>query len=328
MSKDEKQNDRLDSTMSLGDHLEELRARLILALAGLAVAVIVCLFLGKPLIKFLERPYRNAMAPHARDVRVPLPEDANSPAAFIAGKYMIFIMEIAGLEHDKPTGVTVQVAMPEDPNSKDPNTTAKRQLVMAEIEPEIPALQVLKPAEGFTSYMKISLIAGLVLAAPWVFYHIWMFIAAGLYANERRYIKKAVPFSAGLFIAGALFFLFGVAPRAMQCLVLFNKYILNAKSEFTFAYYISFVTTLMLVFGMAFQTPIAVYLLSVTDLVSAQTLRSSRKYVFLVAFIVGAIATPPDPFTQVAMAIPLYLLFELGIILGEASKKRRRAQSA
>jgi len=230
-------------TMSLGDHLEELRYRVILAVIGLAVALVASLFFGKTIISFLEKPYFLAMGKEAR-------------------------------------------------------------------------MQVLGPAEGFISYMNISLITGAVIASPWIFYQLWMFVAAGLYPNEKRYVYMAVPFSVGLFIAGALFFLFVIAPVTLKVLVLFNKEVLEVDSNFTFQKYISLITVMMLVFGVAFQTPIVVFVLNKIGLVSLEALYKSRRFVILGVIIVAAAATPgSDMFSLFALAIPMYLLFELGVLL-------------
>lgn len=244
--------DPQDTTMSLGDHLEELRARLILAILGLTAALILCLFFGKWIIAFIEVPYYQAM----------------------------------GLE--KP-------------------------------------LQSIEPADGFISYMKISMIAGVVLSSPWIFYQLWLFIAAGLYPRERRYVYLAVPFSTGLFIAGALLFILVIAPATLKFLVAFNRRILGVDSNFTFKSYVSFVSTMMLVFGLAFQTPIAIFFLNKIGLVSVQSMRKSRKFVVLGSVVVAAIATPGgDFFSLFTLAIPLYLLFEFGIVLCTLSARRKK----
>jgi len=236
--------------MSLGDHLEELRMRLLLALAGLAVGAVICLVFGSKIIAFIEEPYIRVMGQQAR-------------------------------------------------------------------------LQTLAPADGFVSYVKISFISGLILASPWVFYHLWMFIAAGLYPNEKRYIYCAVPFSTALFVAGALFFILIVAPFTLGFLIKFNQKVLGVNSNFTLKNYISFVSMLMLVFGIAFQTPLAIFILNKTGLVSLRALRRSRKYVLLAIFIIAAMATPPDVVSQVTLAVPLYFLFELGILLSHLSGRKK-----
>jgi len=241
--KKKKPQDPLDTTMSLGDHLEELRARLILAILGLVIALVVCMCFGKHIITFIERPYIRVVGPEAR-------------------------------------------------------------------------LQSIAPADGFISYMEIAMIAGVVIASPWIFYQLWLFVAAGLYPHERRYVYLAVPFSAGLFITGALFFIFVIAPLTLRYLIWFNATVLGVTSNFAFPKYVAFIGTMMLVFGIAFQTPIAIFFLHKTGLVSIDTLRRVRKYVLLGIVVVAAAATPGgDPLSLFALAIPMYLLYELGILL-------------
>ena len=250
MADTNKQHKPFNDSMSLGDHLEELRIRLSLAIVGLAIGAVICLVFGSKIISFIEKPYIGVMGPEAR-------------------------------------------------------------------------LQSLAPADGFVSYIKISLIAALILSSPWVFYQLWMFIAKGLYPHEKRYVYLAAPFSAVLFIAGTLFFVFVVAPITLGFLVKFNRTILAVSSNFTFQNYISFITTLMLVFGVAFQTPTAIFFLNKTGLVSLSALRGSRKFVFLGVFIVAAMATPPDVISQITLALPLYLLFELGILISYLGQHKK-----
>jgi sec-independent protein translocase protein TatC len=250
MGDTKKKEDLFNSTMSLGDHLEELRIRILLALAGLAVGVVVSLFFGKWIIAFIQRPYVEALGKEAH-------------------------------------------------------------------------LQTLGPTQGFVSYVKIATISGLILTSPWVFYHLWMFVAAGLYPHERRYVRISVPFSAALFVAGAMFFIFAIAEFGLRFLTGVDKWI-GLESNWTFPKYVSFITSLMLVFGIAFQTPLAIILLTKTGLVSIEALKRSRKYVVLVIVIVAAMATPPDVYSQIALAVPLYLLYELGILLSYLASRRKR----
>lgn len=280
-----KKEELVDSTMSLGDHLEELRTRLLYALAGLAVGVIIGFCFSRYVIIFMERPYLKVIAAKAGTI------------------------------------VT-------DPNETVRKTDTGKTSADKSIPPPDRLLQTLAPADGFISYVKIATITGLLLSSPWVFYHIWMFIAAGLYPHEKKYVYYAAPFSAILFVCGALFFIIVVAPLTLGFLITFNERFLGVKSQFTFQYYISFITHLMLVFGIAFQTPTAIFFLNRTGLVSLQALRKSRKYVLLIIFIVAAMATPPDVVSQVTLAIPLYVLFELGILLSYLSERKRPPKEA
>jgi sec-independent protein translocase protein TatC len=322
--KKKKLQDPLDTTMSLGDHLEELRARLILAIAGLLIGTVICLFFGTGIIKFIERPYIkvsqasvnkpqtekgtiNLVNNLINNVRRKLTADPNTKD--VEPKTEEFVQKFC---------TEAFLAL-----FNDPNYTALRPSGN-QISPER-RLQILSPAAGMVSYIKIGLMAGLILSSPWVFYQIWMFVAAGLYPRERKYVHSAVPFSAALFVTGALFFLFVVARLTLAFLVKFNEGLLGARSNFTFSDYISFVTMLMLVFGVAFQTPIAIFFLNRTGLVSIQTLRKSRKFVILIIFIIAAMATPPDVISQITLAIPLWFLFELGIFLSVFAERRRKS---
>jgi sec-independent protein translocase protein TatC len=134
-----------------------------------------------------------------------------------------------------------------------------------------------------------------------------------------------VPFSTILFVTGALFFVFIIAPLTLRFLVLFNKSVLGITSNFTFKNYVSFVATMMLVFGLSFQTPIAIFFLNKTGLVSVEVLCKSRKYVVLGVVIVAAAATPgSDLVSLFALSIPMYLLFELGILLSYFANRRKK----
>ncbi len=320
-----KNHDPLSCTMSLGDHLEELRARLILAIAGLAIGSVVALVFGTYILRFIEKPYNMAM--RERIQKTEMPRRQSEVLLFVD---MFF------------TGLTEKLAT--DPNAPaiDPNRVeflreVSTEAVSAWTEemhsaaegqelPRDARLKVLAVPEAFTAYMKVALISGLILTCPWVFYQLWMFVAAGLYAHERRYVRQAVPFSAALFIAGALFFLFVVAPLSLRFFLLFGD-IVGVAANWTLEKYISFVTVLMLVFGLAFQTPIAIFILVRTGLVSLQTLRGIRKYVILGTVILSAVVTPPDVISQISLAVPLYALYELGMLLAHLAQKKVEKQA-
>jgi sec-independent protein translocase protein TatC len=324
--KKKKPEDPLDTTMSLGDHLEELRARLILAILGLLVGTVICLFVGRRIIQFIERPYNRIIKSHAKSK---IQEDQTATTYFLES----FCKNLLQSLETDPNAPAI------DPNVvtyvhkiyvetvtgivKDPNYIE----LLADSSSSLTKnrLQILAPADPFIGFMKISLISGLIISSPWVFYQLWMFVAAGLYANERRYVKIAVPFSTGLFVVGALFFLFVVAPISLGFFLGFGDW-LGVSSNWTFQKYISFVTMLMLVFGLGFQTPIAIFVLNRTGLVSIAGLRKSRKYVIVAMFALAAIATPPDVISQITLAIPLYALFELGILMSWLAERKKKLQ--
>ncbi len=328
--------------MSLGDHLEELRARLILAIMGLVIGAIVSLAFGRQILRFMEYPYNSVI--RNRIAETGAPRMTGEAQDFVE----VFFEELAkGLARRPNASVadsnvpgsgaseaaTPYAAPPElDPNavaffrqiSSNAITAWANRMKEAAIEEPLPfelRLKTLAPAEAFVAYMKIALISGLILTCPWVFYQIWMFVAAGLYPHERQYVRTAVPFSAGLFVIGALFFLFVVARLSLRFFLMFGD-IVGVANNWTLQRYISFITVLMLVFGVAFQTPIAIFILVRTGLVGLPALRRARKYVLLAIFIIAAIATPPDIVSQILLAIPLYGLYELGMVLAVLAKKK------
>ena len=237
---DERQLDR-DRQMSFGDHLEEFRHRLIYALIGLVVALVVCMVFGLWIFDFLMHPYLQ-----------------------VVGK-------------DAP-------------------------------------LRVLKPTEGIIIYFRVSLYTALILAGPWILYQFWQFIAVGLYPNERRYVHASVPFSGALFIGGALFFVFVVCEQMLKFFFLFNSW-MGVKEMITLENHIHFMTNMMLVFGIGFQTPLVVFVLGKVGLVSLKTFKHYRSHVILGILIFSAMFTSPSPIDQFLLAIPMWLLYELGIFM-------------
>jgi len=320
MVKIRKNLDPTHCTMSLGDHLEELRARLILAILGLTLGAIVAMIFGTHILNFIKRPYVRAMTTWLQDNELPR---VKSEINLFAELY--FETLTARLDPNEPQIAPDRIEFIRKVSMDTIDAWVKETRAAAgdKALPSYARLQTLAPAEAFVAYMKVSFIAGLILTSPWVFYQIWMFIAAGLYPAERKYVHTAIPFSTALFIIGALFFLFFIAPLTLNFFLKFGD-IVGTASNWTLQRYISFVTVLMLVFGIAFQTPIAIFILVRTGLVSIATLRNVRKYVILGIFIVAAVATPPDIVSQISLAIPLYGLYELGILLANFAEKKAK----
>jgi sec-independent protein translocase protein TatC len=323
--------DPLETTMSLGDHLEELRARLILAILGLVIGTIISLTFGRRIIQFIERPYSKVMARH-HQVKVEKElKDTEAPnaSAYLLNAFTTNLLKALqgakapaidpnAVKFVQKIYVETLAKLAHDPNYV--SAVASERSSSSDTD-----LKALGPADPFVAYMKITLISGLIVSSPWVFYQLWMFIAAGLYEQERKYVRTAVPFSTVLFVTGALFFLFIIAPLCLRFFLNFGEFI-GVTAIWTFDKYISFVTMLMLVFGIAFQTPIAIFVLTRTGLISIETFKKSRKYVIVGVFLIAGLATPPDVISQFALAIPLYTLFELGILLSWLAQRKQNSQ--
>lgn len=188
-------------------------------------------------------------------------------------------------------------------------------------------LQAMQPAEPFLVYMKAAMVLAALISSPWIFYQLWAFVSAGLHPNERRYVHVVAPASATLFAGGVLFFLRVIAPWVFQFFMQFDLGIDYLTYQPGVGKTTDFILVLALVFGVAFQTPIAIVFAERMGLVSLTRLRRARKYVFLGAFLVGAVLTPPDVISQIALAIPLYILYEGGVLFCRLWPKRTPAEA-
>ena len=165
--------------------------------------------------------------------------------------------------------------------------------------------------EAFFTYLKVAFLAGLILAGPVIIYQFWMFVAPGLYKNERRVMVPIVVLSTLFFIGGALFGYFIVFPWGFQFFLSFASETIKALPSMK--EYLSFATKLLLAFGLVFELPIVITFLARLGLVTVPFLRANRKYAVLLFFVGAAMITPPDVVTQIMMAFPLMLLYEISI---------------
>ena len=161
--------------------------------------------------------------------------------------------------------------------------------------------------------MKVALMVALVIALPYVLYQAWAFIAPGLYSHERKLILPLVVASTGLFMTGmafAYFFVFPVVFKFMASIAPDGVAWMTDIEK-----YLSFVLTMFVAFGVTFEVPVIVIVLVRTGIVSVQKLREIRPYVIVGAFVIGAVLTPPDVLSQLMLAIPLWVLYEVGLLM-------------
>jgi sec-independent protein translocase protein TatC len=186
-----------------------------------------------------------------------------------------------------------------------------------------PELVTLSPAEPFMTVLKVAIYAGFLLALPIVFYQFWAFIMPALYERERRRVLPYVLFTTVLFLSGVVFAYFVVLPVGLRFLVGYGGDIFS--QQLRASEYIGFVSMFLLGFGVVFEIPAVVLLLSAAELVSAQTLIRGRKYAVLVIAVISMVLTPSqDPVSMMLMMGPLYVLFEFGIALARITERRRR----
>ena len=164
--------------------------------------------------------------------------------------------------------------------------------------------------------LKITLMAALMLALPVVLYQVWAFVAPGLYSHEKRLILPLVVSSTVLFVAGVAFCYYMVIPGMSKFIQAFAPTSITAAPDIE--QYFGFVLTLFLVFGIAFEVPVAVVVLVRIGVVTVAQLRQVRGYFIVGAFIVAAVVTPPDVISQLALAVPMCILYELGILAAQS----------
>jgi sec-independent protein translocase protein TatC len=176
--------------------------------------------------------------------------------------------------------------------------------------------------EMFLAYIKVSLVGGIILAIPVIFYELWMFVAPALYQKEKRYLVPFVLFSSILFILGALFGYLIVFPYGFKFFISFATEDIQALPSVK--QYFSFAIRLLLAFGLVFEMPVVVLFLAKIGLVTPDAMKRFRKYAILCAFILGAILTPPDVATQIMMALPIIILYELSILISKVVYRKKK----
>lgn len=167
-------------------------------------------------------------------------------------------------------------------------------------------------ASPFITPLKLAAVLAFAVALPWILFQIWAFVAPGLYKNERKLVVPLLVTSSLLFYIGVAFAYFLVLPRIFEFFVGVAPSGVSVMTDIN--HYLNFVLKLFLAFGFAFETPVAIVLLTWTGFVTPEKLASQRQYVLVAVFVIAAIITPPDVLSQCLLAISMYLLYEFGII--------------
>lgn len=346
-----------DTTMTFGEHLEALRYHLWRAIVGLVIGSIVGFFISRPAIIAIQEPVNAAMIKVFAAQPTGMIEKsqwesfkdwfsrtfskAGSPADSVAGGQkavdpaMIITVdasEVASKLHD-----LAPASYPSPPEKSEPalisisleGTEFGKLLNSMRIESLKPRTDT--PDEAFMIYLKVSLILGVIISSPWIFYQLWLFIGAGLYSHERKYVYTYLPMSIVLFLGGAAFCFFGVIPFVLKFLFEFNEW-LGLRAEIKMASWITFALMVSLMFGISFQLPLVMLFLERISLVSVKLYREKRRHAILVIAFLSMVLTPSDPVSMMMMMVPLCILYELGILLcargAAASKSPFEAQPA
>jgi sec-independent protein translocase protein TatC len=324
-----KQNEDLfeGTKMTFGEHLEELRVVLIRAMMALVVGCLIGLFVAEYVVKFIERPLESALKKHFgeaakaklqgeyKDALPPSIEEMATKYGFIYEEIYVERKELArvGLASEGEAQTLEPSEVEGLLNEKLPNPSPD--LIKTRIwRPSTARLTTLSPHEAFMIWLKAGFVTGLVIVSPYIFLQIWIFVAAGLYPHEQRYVYVFLPFSLVLFLAGAALAFFFVFGPVLNFLFSFARS-MNIDPDLRISEVISFVLFLPLGFGVAFQLPLVMLLLNRIGLFDVQAYLEKWRIAILVIFVISMMLTPADPISMMLMAGPLTALYFLGVAL-------------
>ena len=332
-----------DSTMSFGEHLEELRERLLKAIYGIVIGSVIGLFYGGEILDFVRAPLDRALRQYQFEATGPT--ETRDVGDWLYDQLGLGGMQaIAGEETtaaDPPaetspggpekTYVDAEIDLSFLRHAIDPERFPK---IADDAEPEFLTLrlyadelgrfraaadQVAKPVtlgvqEAFLMYVKVSLFAGVLLSSPWLLWQAWLFVGAGMYPHERAYVRKYGWLAGLLFFVGLVFCYYIVLPFVLHFLVGFNT-LAGSTPQIQLSQWIGFVTILPLVFGVSFQLPIVMLAMERVGVFEVDDYREKWRIAVLVIAVVSMLVTPTDPTSMMAMMLPLCLLYWVGIKL-------------
>ncbi len=310
-----------DVRMTFGEHLEELRSRLIKSLLAFLVAFLLGLAFQDPLFRFYARPYKSAAQEitQKRDREIPptrsFLEEKNEEARLrsLVARLARDVRELGGLKDWNEAELAV-VGLSAD-GKPQPLTVPGR---------AIERLITTASTETFMSYMKVCLLTGFLLSAPVLLYQLWSFISAGLYRKERRLVLRTLPLSLLLFFLGCVFSYAVLVPISLQFLLSYGSEELINQSVRVESY-LNLLIVMLVLMGLVFQIPLLMVVLTQTNLLTTEFFKNKRRYFIVAAFIFAAVITPPDYVSQILVAIPMLLLFEVGLYLSVVLKKKKMA---
>ena len=195
----------------------------------------------------------------------------------------------------------------------------KEPLVRA-LPPGVNALHFTGPMDVFVVNIKVAMLVGVLAACPVWLYQFWKFFEPALYPKERKYILPFIVASIALFVAGISFCFFIILPLTLSFLLELGMQV--GTPIITVTDYISMLMLLLFGFGIVFETPLIIVLLAMLDIIDLEMLTANRRIIIIIILIVAAIMTPPDPISQMAMAVPVYLMYEMAILIVRFMKRK------
>ena len=321
------------STMTFGEHLEELRVVLFRGVAGLLIGFLIGLLLANAVVKAIEVPLKKALLKY--NLELEAERLAAATGSEVSERIQDFMTkhaltyETAYIEAEEIWRVSkiLEQMEPRSPDDAEPAFNADRVAEFAEdalppprslpirtrlwrpIKTRVTSLSAHEP---FMIWLKAGFVTGLIITSPWIFWQIWLFVGSGLYPHEKRYVYVFLPFSIVLFLAGAATAFFFVFEPVLDFLFSFNK-AMGIVPDLRISEWISFVLFLPLGFGIAFQLPLVMLFLNRIGIMTTKTYLEKWRIAVLVIFVISMLLTPADPVSMMLMAGPLTVLYFLGI---------------
>ena len=331
--------------MTFGQHLEELRTCLFKAVIGIALGVAIGMCFGGSVVEFIKKPLADGLTKYVQnhllaqtEARLQqlkeegkaVPEDLAQIQSLVHQDNLLpqesfvdpaeLVQQLRQMYPNLLSGAAVPARASDEPLRKD----GMLRLFVWHPQQDDPRIRVktLSAQEAFTVYLKASMLVGMLLASPWVFYQLWSFVGAGLYPHERRYVHVFLPFSLGLFLTGAATaFLFVFEPM-LRFLFSFNS-ATGIDPDPRISEWLGFVLTLPLAFGAAFQLPLVMLFLERIGAVTVRTYWSQWRLAVLVIAIVAMLITP-EVYSMILMVTAMVFLYFGGIMLCYMKHSPRR----
>ncbi len=307
------------------DHLEDLRWVLIKTVAAVTVAMVVCLIAGNALVQVLKWPLERA--------KISFPADTQAATFRFGTNQLGTFLFPRNPQTGFPFGTnsTVTVLL-------EPKVIGDTQVLAWRIDPTAPVvtghnlkmeLNTFGPAGGFIVALQIAFYGGLVIAAPFIFYVVGAFVFPALKLKERKYVYRGLFFGFGLFSVGVLFCYFALMPVALAASVRYSEWLGFSATQWRAEEYMSFVCKFMLGMGLGFEMPVVLLTLVKIGVLNYSMLSKARRYMIVINLVLGALLTTPEVITQVLMAVPLQLLYEITVwIAWYWERKERKRQEA
>ncbi len=345
-----------DTTMTFGEHLEELRIRMWRAIVGLTLVTCLTMYFGDQVMAIVRKPIEDALRARGAGSRItdevsqmfnwqklkdwwngtipieptppPKPVGAPDPKTIMIqfrATELMSVLHQADPEHypappKKPEPVIPAEAKPDGSPAAESEKLVALQVTAPEFEQLQKAVEmqqrpiVLTVQEGFMTWLKVSFVGGLVLSSPWVFYQMWLFVAAGLYPHERKYIHLYLPLSTFLFLGGAAFCFYCVFPFVLDFLLNFSDQ-LKLQTQIRIADWIDFAIMLPVMFGISFQLPLVMLFLERLSIFEIKDYQEKRRIAIFVITVISMVLTPAEPYSMLMMMFPMIILYEFGILI-------------